>query len=131
MFFELAGFTARNGSKVSPSVQFAGGPGNPVSQSPTAFGRDNSISGPSVELWALARNPIMPATAMPTAKPNVFSAAGRVTDWVGLLVSSSNLLFILFLWFLLVVPLVFSFNNRDRVAQLRCLYFPFGVQKRD
>src|SRR5437867_5581301 len=46
------------------------------------------------------------ASAMPARpRPNFFSAARRVTDWARLFVSSSNLLFILFLSFrLFAIP---------------------------
>src|SRR6267142_6835925 len=89
MFFGLTGFTARNGSKVSLSVQFAGGPGKPVSQVPTALGRESSISGPSVEAETpvgSASKPVSAIQAKPA--PNFFSAARRVMGCARLFVST-------------------------------------------
>src|SRR6267378_82800 len=119
MFLGLTGFTAINGSKVSSSVQFPGGAGKPVSQLPTALGRESSISGPSVEAVTPFGSASTPASAKPARPaPNFFSAEGRVTDWARLLVSSSNLLFILpfrfvvWFWFVVVVLCALPSNGQ-------------------
>src|SRR2546428_592142 len=77
------------------------GPLMPLSQVPTALGRESSISGPSDEARPTVgsvSNVAIGTPARPT--PNFFNAARRVTDWAICFVSSSNWLLMFFLSFL-------------------------------
>src|SRR5947209_17043013 len=105
--FGFTGFTAMAGSVASLRVKVPGNR-NPSSQLPTGLGCESSTSGPSWEFCAAAVN-AQPkqASAMPARPtPNFFSAARRVTDWARLLVTSSNLSFLLFLSFGLFLFLI-------------------------
>src|SRR5438105_546795 len=72
----------------------------PLQQTPVEPQSASTAHDPAAALFASPKQ----ASAMPASPtPNFFSAARRVTDWARLLVSSSNLLFIVFLSFWLVV----------------------------